>query len=168
MQLRSSALFVALMSVPLAASATLVPTAPPAAHAPSALTAARACPSTQLRAAVTSDEAAMVHREVRVTLTNDGASSCVMDGFPAIRLLDAQHHVHIAEESFSGTPSAFTLAPGKSAAFGLRIATADAVTTYPMLPTLAVIPPGDVGSLMVHHALPAAPTIDVQAVVPGP
>ncbi len=43
----------------------------------------------QLRAAVVSDEGAMMHRELRVTLTNDGASACVIDGFPAVRLLDA-------------------------------------------------------------------------------
>jgi hypothetical protein len=154
--------------LPSAASATLVPTPSPAAHAPSALTAARACPSPQLRAAVVSDQGAMMHRELRVTLTNNGASACTIDGFPAIRLLDAQRHVTIAQESFSGTPSAFTLAPGKSASFGLRIATGDGTTTYPTVPALAIIPPGDVVAIVVQHRVPAGPTVDVQAIVASP
>ena len=153
---------------PSAAAATLVPTPSPAPHAPSALTAARACPSSQLRATVVSDEGAMMHRELRVTLTNEGASACTIDGFPAIRLLDAQRHVTIAEESFSGTPRAFTLAPDKSASFGLRIATGDGITTYPTVPAFAVIPPGDVVAIVVQHRVPAGPTIDVQAIVASP
>jgi hypothetical protein len=153
--------------LPLAAAATLVMTAAPAAHAPSSLTARRACPSSQLRAAVVSDQGAMMHRELSITLTNSGASACVIDGFPAIRLLDAQHHGAVTAESFSGTPHAFDLAPGKHAAFGIRVATGDGVTVYPMMPTLAIVPPGDVAPLLVQHALPAGPTIDVQAIVPG-
>jgi hypothetical protein len=152
------------MMLPLTASATLAPVA----HPMRAMTALRACTSSQLRAAVTSDEGAMMHRELRVTLTNSGAMACTIDGFPAIRLLDAHHHVTTAEESFSGTPRGFALPPGKSASFGLRIATGDGSMTYPMVPAFAVIPPGDVVALVVQHPVPAGPTVDVQAIVAGP
>jgi hypothetical protein len=153
--------------IPLSAAAMLAATAAPAAHGPSALTARRACPASQLRAAVVSDQGGMMHRELSITLTNSGASACVIDGFPAIRLLDAQRRAAINAESFSGTPQAFTLAPGKRAAFGIRVATSDGVTVYPTMRTLAIIPPGDVVALMLPHALPAGPTIDVKALVPG-
>ena len=131
---------------------------------------ARACQSSQLRAAVSSDTGAMLHREITVTLTNRGASACTLDGYPAIRLLDAQHRASVAAESFSGAaPHAFSLAPGKHAAFEMRVATSDGVVpAYPTMPILAIIPPGDIVPLLLQHGVPASPTIDMHAIAPGP
>ncbi len=111
----------------------------------------------------------MLHRDITITLTNSGRSVCVIDGYPGVRLLDAQHHASIAAESFSGTaPHKFTLAPGKHATFSILIATTDGVVpAYPTMPILAIIPPGDVSPLLLQHGVPAGPTIDIQAIVPG-
>jgi len=81
--------------LPLTASVALAAPAP-----------ARACSSSQLRAAVASDSGAMLHRDITITLTNSGRSACVIDGYPAIRLLDAQHHASVAAESFLGGAAA--------------------------------------------------------------
>jgi Protein of unknown function (DUF4232) len=169
MGLRSFVLASALVAaVPLAASATLSPTNPPVPlGGQHGLAILRPCPSSQLRAAVTSDQGAMLHRELRITLTNVGASACAIDGYPAVRLLDALNHARIAAESFSLTPRQFIIAPDQQAAFRLRIATGDGTTTYLTVPTLAIIPPGDVVPLFVKIALPSAPTIDVTALQPA-
>jgi len=144
--------------LPLTASVALAaPPSPPA------------CPSSQLRAAVTEDSGAMLHRDIEITLTNNGRSACVIDGYPAIRLLDAQHRASVAAESFSGDdPHKFTLAPGKHATFSILVATTDGVApAYPTMPILAIIPPGDVVPLLVKHGVPAGPTIQIQAIVAG-
>jgi hypothetical protein len=110
----------------------------------------------------------MLHRDITITLTNSGRSACVIDGYPAIRLLDAQHHASVAAESFSGDPPhAFTLAPGKHATFSILVATTNGVVpAYPTMPTLAIVPPGDVSPLLLQHGVPAGPTIEIQAIVP--
>jgi hypothetical protein len=144
--------------LPLSASVALAAPAP-----------VRACQSSQLRAAVSSDSGAMMHRAITVTLTNRSASACTMDGYPAVRLLDAQHRASVAAESFSGEPPhAFSLAPGKHATFDMLIATSNGVIpAYPTMPILAIIPPGDTVPLLLQHGVPAAPTIDMHAVAPG-
>ncbi|HEX3548881.1 MAG TPA: DUF4232 domain-containing protein [Candidatus Elarobacter sp.] len=157
----------AFAAVPTAASATLVSTPPPPRGAERGLAILRPCPASQLKAAVTSDQGAMMHRELTITLTNAGASACVIDGFPAVRLIDELKHARIAAESFSGTPKHFIIAPDQQAAFKLRIATGDGVTSYMTVPTLAIIPPGDVVPLYVKVELPSAPTIDVTALAPA-
>ena len=146
------------------ASAALASTPAPPAHGMAIL---RPCPSSQLKATVASDEGAMMHRELTIVLTNAGASACAIDGYPAVRLLDASKHARIAAESFSGTPRQFIIAPDQQAAFKMRIATGDGVTTYMTVPTLAIIPPGDVVPLLVPVTLPSAPTIDVTALAPA-
>jgi uncharacterized protein DUF4232 len=169
MGLRSFVLTLALVAaVPLAASATLSPTNPPIPRGgPHGLAILRPCSASQLKAAVTSDEGAMLHRELRITLTNVGASACAIDGFPAVRLLDALNHPRIAAEAFSRRPRLFILAPDQQAAFRLRIATGDGTTTYMTVPALAIIPPGDVTPLILKVELPSAPTIDVTALLPA-
>jgi hypothetical protein len=169
MGLRSLLITSALLAaVPLVASATLNPTNPPIARggAPG-LAILRPCPASQLKPEVTSNEGAMLHRELRITLTNVGASACAVDGYPAVRLLDALSHPRIAAESFSGKPRMFILAPDQQAAFRLRIATGDGTTTYLMVPLLAIIPPGDVKALVLKVDLPSAPAIDVTALLPA-
>ena len=89
----------------------------------------RPCAAAQLKAAVASDEHAMLHRELRITLTNASAQACAMDGFPAVRLIDELKHVRISAESYSREPHLFILSPGQQAAFGLRIATGDGTTS---------------------------------------
>ena len=155
-------------AVPLAASAALVPTHPPIAGAGApGLAILRPCSASQLKAAVTSDEGAMLHRELRITLTNAGASACAIAGYPAVRLIDALNHPRIAAESFSRTPRMFIIAPDQQAAFRLRIATGDGTTSYMTVPALAIIPPGDVRAIVLKVALPSAPTIDVTALLPA-
>jgi hypothetical protein len=169
MGLRSLVLTSALVAaVPLAASATLSPTNPPAPFGGQrGLAILRPCPSSQLRAAVTSDQGAMLHRELRITLTNVGASACAIAGYPAVRLLDELKHPRISAESFSLTPRQFIIAPDQQAAFRLRIATGDGTTTYMTVQWLAIIPPGDVTPLVLKIELPSAPTIDVTALQPA-
>ncbi len=169
MKLRSPSCAIALLTaaLPAGASATLVSTAPPRPAAAHGMAILRPCPATQLRAAVTSDTGAMMHRELTIALTNAGASACAIDGYPAVRLLDALKHPRIASESFSGTPHEFILAPDQRAAFKLRIATGDGTTSYATVPMLAIIPPGDVAPLLLKIDLPSAPTIDVTALVPA-
>ncbi len=164
MQFRSIVLALAAGALaPLTASA-----APPASAAPHALITRVTCLSSQLRAVVVSDQGGMMHRELHIRLTNKGRVPCAIDGYPAIRLLDAGHQAQLTAESFSGTPHPFSLAPGASASFGLRIATGNGVAVYPTVPLLAIVPPGDVIPLILTHPLPTGPTIDVQAIVPGP
>ena len=168
MGLRTLVLTAALLAAaPLAASATLSPANPPVARGPHGLAILRPCPSSQLKAEVTSDHGAMLHRELRITLTNVGASACAIDGYPAIRLLDERKQPRIAAESFSLTPRQFIIAPDQQAAFRLRIATGDGTTTFMTVPMLAIIPPGDVTPLVLKIELPSAPTIDVTALQPA-
>ena len=155
-------------AVPLAASAALSSTNPPiAGRGAPGLAILRPCAASQLKAAVTSDEGAMLHRELRITLTNVGAFACAIDGYPAVRLLDALNHPRIAAESFSRKPRMFIIAPDQQAAFRLRIATGDGTTSYTTVPALAIIPPGDVRPIVVKVDLPSAPAIDVTAVLPA-
>ena len=127
----------------------------------------RPCASAQLKAAVASQTGAMLHRELRVTLTNVSALACAIDGFPAVRLLDELKHPQIVAESFSRTPRLFIIAPGQAAAFLVRVATGDGVTTYRTVPTLAVIPPGDTTPILLDADLPVAPTVGVTALFPA-
>jgi uncharacterized protein DUF4232 len=156
----------ALAAAPLSARAA-APSLAPIAGGPHPLAVLRACPSSQLKAAIASDQGAMMHRELRITLTNTGAVGCAMFGYPAIRLLDELKHPQIVAESFSRTPRMFIVSPGGQAAFLLRVATGDGVTIYRTVPTLAIVPPGDVTPLLVRVALPVAPRVDVTAVLPA-
>jgi hypothetical protein len=127
----------------------------------------RPCASAQLKAAVASQTGAMLHRELRITLTNVSSKPCAMDGFPAVRLLDELKHPVIAAESFSRTPKLFIIAPNQAAAFMVRIATGDGVTSYRTVPAMAIIPPGDTAPLLLDVELPVAPVIDVTAMFPA-
>ena len=127
----------------------------------------RPCASAQLRAAVASQSGAMLHRELRITLTNVSGRACAIDGFPAVRLLDEIGRPQIVAESFSRVPRLFTIAPAQAAAFLMRIATGDGVTSYRTVPKLAVIPPGDTAPMLLDVELPVAPTIDVTALFPA-
>lgn len=157
----------------LAALATLAalaaaPTPPPIAGGPHVMRVLRPCAASQLRAAVASDEGAMLHRELRITLTNTSTTGCAIDGYPAVRLLDETKHARIVAETFSTErPREFTIGPGQSASFGLRVATGDGTISYPTVPTLAIIPPGDVAPLFVNVTLPAAPSLEVTALIPA-
>ena len=155
------------VAAPLAARAAAPPTLAPIAGGSHPLAVLRACPSSQLKAAIASDQSGMMHRELRITLTNTGAVGCAMLGYPAIRLLDELRHAQIVAEDFSRTPRMFILAPGRQAAFLLRVATGDGVTTFRTVPTLAILPPGDVTPLLVHVDLPVASRVDVTAVLPA-
>jgi Protein of unknown function (DUF4232) len=165
-----TALAVALAALPLAAAtpAPPAPSLPPIGGGPHVLRVLRPCAASQLRAAVASNEGAMMHRELRITLTNTSATACAIDGYPAVRLLDAAKRAYIAAETFSTErPREFTIGPGQAAAFGLRVATGDGATTYMTAPTLAIIPPGDVSPLLLAVDLPVAPVLDVTPLVPA-
>jgi hypothetical protein len=161
----------------LLAAAALVATMPLVAAAPAdppigsnggrGMAVLRPCSSAQLKAAVTSQTGAALHRELRITLTNVSARACAIDGFPAVRLLDEFGHPQIVAESFSRAPRLFTIAPGQAAAFLVRVATGDGVTSYRTVPKLAVIPPGDTTPIVLDIEVPVAPTIDVTAVLPA-
>jgi Protein of unknown function (DUF4232) len=169
MALRSVALAAAavLAALPVAVQATLTSTAPPVAGGSHPLAILRPCPASQLKAAVASSETSMMHRELRITLTNTGASACAIDGYPAVRLLDELKHPRITAESFTADkPRLFTIAPDQQAEFRMRIATGDGATTYMTAPVLAIIPPGDVTPLLLNVELPVAPTIEVTALQP--
>jgi Protein of unknown function (DUF4232) len=164
----------AVAALPLAAAvvsvgiaATPAPANPPIGGGAHPLAILRPCASSQLKAAVTENQGAMLHRELRITLTNAGATACAIDGYPAVRLLDELKHPRITAESYSDKPRLFTIGPGQQAAFRLRVATGDGTMEYMTAPTLAIIPPGDTAPLLVTVTLPVAPTIDVTALLPA-
>ncbi len=167
---RSLVLTVALgatLSCPMRA-ATAAPSEPPiGGNAGNGMAVLRPCASTQLQAAVAAQTGAALHRELRITLTNVSTRACAIDGFPALRLLDALQHPQIVAESFSRAPRLFIIAPNQAAAFRLRIATGDGVTSYRTVPALAVIPPGDTAPILLNVELPVARTVDVTALLPA-
>jgi hypothetical protein len=155
-------------SFPYAGVAAPEPSLPPiGGNAGRGMAILRPCASAQLAAAVTSQTGAMLHRELRITLTNVSQRACAIDGFPAVRLLDVRKAPQIAAESFSRTPKLFTIAPAQAAAFLMRIATGDGVTSYRTVRTLAIIPPGDTTPILLDVELPLAPTVDVTALFPA-
>ncbi|HEX3465288.1 MAG TPA: DUF4232 domain-containing protein [Candidatus Elarobacter sp.] len=155
-------------ALPAAAASPAPASAPPIAGGPHALAILRPCAASQLRAAVISDEGAMLHRELRIGLTNTGTTGCAIDGYPAVRLLDELKHPRIVAETFSTEkPREFTIGPGQAAVFRLRVATGDGTTTYMTAPTLAIIPPGDVAPLLLNVQLPVAPTLEVMPLIPA-
>ena len=166
MNLRPSVLACAALALAPFAAAAAAPL-PPIGGGGGGLAILRPCAAAQLKAAIASDTSAMMHRELVITLTNTGPTGCAIDGFPALRLLDELDRPRIAAESFSRAPKFFVLSPSQKAAFGLRVATGDGTTTYLTVPTLAVIPPGDLKPLRLRVTLPAAPTLDVTAVLPN-
>jgi hypothetical protein len=164
---RRTALILTLAALPLLA-ATPAPSSPPIGGGPHVLRILRPCAASQLRAAVVSNQGAMMHRELRITLTNTSTTACAIDGYPAVRLLDATKRAYIVAETFSTErPREFTIGPGQGAAFGLRVATGDGTTTYMTAPTLAIIPPGDIAPLLIAVPLPVAPTLEVRPLVPA-
>jgi hypothetical protein len=153
-------------ALPLAAAAA--PAEPPiGGNGGHGMAVLRPCASAQLKAAIASQSGAMLHRELRIMLTNVSPRACAIDGFPAVRLLDELKSPQIVAESFSGTPRLFTIGPGQAAAFGMRVATGDGTTSYRTVPTLAVIPPGDTAPILIATDVPVAPTIDVTALLPA-
>jgi hypothetical protein len=164
---RSFALACAALALAPFAPALAAPLPPIGGGGHGPLAILRPCAASQLKAAVASDTGAMMHRELRITLTNTGSTGCAIDGYPAVRLLDELDHPRITAESLSRKPRLFVLSPGQQAAFGLRVATGDGTTTYMTVPTLAVIPPGDLKPLRLHVTLPVAPALDVTAVLPN-
>jgi hypothetical protein len=165
---RSFARTVAALVAALPLVAAAAPTEPPiGGNGGRGMAVLRPCASAQLKAAVTAQSGAALHRELRVVLTNASSRACAMDGFPAVRLLDEQKNPQIVAESFSGTPRLFTIGPGQAAAFLMRIATGDGTTSYRTVPTLAVIPPGDTSPLVLTADVPVAPTIEVTALAPA-
>lgn len=167
---RSLVLAVVLITslAPPALAAAPAPTDPPiGGNGGRGMAILRPCASAQLKAAVASQTGAMLHREVRITLTNVSARACAIDGFPAVRLLDELARPQIVAESFSRTPRLFTIAPGQAAAFLLRVATGDGTTSYRTVTKLAVIPPGDTAPIVLQAEIPVAPRIGVTAVLPA-
>lgn len=108
----------------------------------------------------------MLHRNLRISLTNVSSQGCAIDGYPAVRLLDGVGHVVIAAESFSRAPREFVIGPDQQAVFLLRVAVGDGVLTYRKAAKLAIVPPGDIRPLILDVALPTAPVIDVTALLP--
>ena len=129
----------------------------------------RPCATADLRASVLTNTRAMMHEELRIGLTNTSQRACAIDGYPAVRIVDANGAVAIAAETFVSEPAPriFTIAPGQSAAFGVRIAAGDGVTEYRAAPQLAIVPPGGLSALMLAVSVPVAPTIEVSATVRG-
>ncbi|MBV9438523.1 MAG: DUF4232 domain-containing protein [Candidatus Eremiobacteraeota bacterium] len=126
----------------------------------------RPCTTPTLRASLVSEEGATLHRELTIALTNTGERGCAIDGYPAVRLLDAAKNVQISAESFASAPRFFVLNPGAKALFGLRVATGDGTAQYRTVPLLAIVPPGDVAPLYLTLTLPAAPMIEVTPLAP--
>ena len=168
MMMRSLALSAAMLVSTLPHAVLAAPSNPPiGGNGGRGMAVLRPCASAQLKAAITSQAGGMMHLELRITLTNVSRTACAIDGFPAVRLVDARKHPQIVAESFSRTPRLFIIAPAQAAAFLVRIATGDGVTQYRTVPTLAIIPPGDVTPILLHAELPAAPAIGVTALFPA-
>lgn len=154
-------------ALPAATPATLTSTMPPIGGGPPhGLAILRPCPASQLKAAIASNGIVAGYRELRITLTNAGASACAISGYPAVRLLDELKHPRIVAESFTDKPRMFIIAPDQQAAFRLRVAVGDGTTPYMTAPSLAIIPPGDVAPLLLNVELPVAPVIEVSALLP--
>lgn len=152
-----------LVLVPPTAPASEAVPGPPGAHG---LRVLRPCAAAQLQAKVVGSDQGMLHRNLRIALTNVSSQGCAIDGYPAVRLLDAAGNVAIAAESFSRTPREFLIGPDQQAIFLLRVAVGDGVLTYRNAAKLAIIPPGDIRPLTLSVALPTAPRLDVTALLP--
>jgi Protein of unknown function (DUF4232) len=97
-----------------------------------------------------------------LALTNTSTAACVLDGYVAVQMLDADGVPMPTVDvpgggiwtNFAG-PSAFPLPPGATASFGITwsdVFTGDE-TSCPAASTLQVSPPGDIDALEI--ALPA-------------
>jgi Protein of unknown function (DUF4232) len=85
---------------------------------------------------------------VVITLTNTGAASCSMDGYPGLGLQDGAHHVLPSQTHWGPTyfahdpgPSLIVLAPGQSASSSVALSQGTQQT--PWAQYLEVTPPGN-------------------------
>ncbi|MGA2519495.1 MAG: DUF4232 domain-containing protein [Acidimicrobiales bacterium] len=123
-----------------------------------------ACAARDLAMAVTGSQGAAGTLELTIGVRNLSGTTCPMDGFPSVQLLDgsgAQIPTHVVQGgSYSFTdvaPAALTLAPGASASFNLGYSDVPTAgeSTCPTAATMQVFPP---------HASDAD-TITVQSLV---
>lgn len=158
-----------------------VPASPsaPASADPSPSTpvsAGHVCQPTALAVKLGSSQGAAGHILDVFTLTNTGAVSCQLDGYPALTLLTAggqtvpATYSHGADMAFPArSPQPVKLAPGTTASFsvGYPDVPSGSQGSCPSAAAVRVTPPGDTGSVSVHVAMSPCGTVDVSPVVAG-
>ena len=144
-------------SAPTASTSSTSSTSPPASTSTSATGTpagnAQTCSSARLRLSLSGSQGAGGTNYAVYLLTNTGTSTCVLQGYPTVKLLDQNGVVVGGPASNTGPPITgapqgvhlITIAPGKSAAFKLTYIENQPVGQCPN-PTygssLSVIPPG--------------------------
>jgi hypothetical protein len=114
------------------------------------------CPSSQLTVTPQTGQGAAGTIEMSMTMVNHGSSSCLLDGYPGLQLLDANGHPlptnvvrgggpTFAAPAANQPPAQVVLAPGATAAFSLSYedVPVGTETTCPTSSSAEVTPPND-------------------------
>lgn len=139
--------------------------------------AGAACSSSQLRPSVASQQGATGHLQLVVALHNTSTSTCRLDGYPALQLLDGQGRAMPTKAVDGGTydaptypPRPVTLPPGGVASFAVAFdhIPGSTGTTCPTASGVAITPPHGSGRLVLETPLdPCGGVVHVSAIAPG-
>jgi hypothetical protein len=100
-------------SAPPLASPSAPPLAPPSVHPPNA--GPRPCATANLSMSIPGSSSAMFEEGGVLVLTNKGATSCTLSGYPDIQFVGASGDLPTTETRQAGTVATVTLRPGASA-----------------------------------------------------
>ncbi|NUP44016.1 MAG: DUF4232 domain-containing protein [Streptomyces sp.] len=115
-----------------------------AAGATPAGTAGGRCHTSELRATVGRNDPGAGQENFPVVLTNASSRTCTVRGYPGAAFVDASgRQLGPDPKRSSGTPSAVTLAPGKSAWAGLTFSNPDVSGAHPATPAALLVTPPD-------------------------
>jgi hypothetical protein len=133
-------------SSPVTAAPSPVPAVP--GPVPPAASTVPACQEPHLAASASRYNIGGGTWGVVITLTNTGAASCSLDGYPGLGLQDGAHHVLPSQTHWGPTyfahdpgPSLIVLAPGQSASSSVALSQGTQQT--PWAQYLEVTPPGN-------------------------
>lgn len=161
---------------PSSAAPTTPATTPPASASPSpTATAADAlCTAASLAGSLDdSGGGAAGHIYMKLTLKNTSSSTCVLDGYPGVSMVNAAQSTPIGAPAVRDAqlPSSgpIALAPGKTSSATLRYTQAD---NYPdctraKADSIMVYPPSATDRLLISHALTACSNADIQLLTIG-
>jgi hypothetical protein len=137
-------------------------TPPSSSSSSSSTTASSRCRSSRLSATVGHPNGAAGSVGYVVVLQNTSTSTCTLYGYPGMQLLDASGAAlptHVARGTAATVPPVaehtVTLAPGGDAAFAVGFATATGYGSEqcPRSSTVAITPPNDYHSIVMHWAI---------------
>lgn len=139
--------------------------------------AGTACSSSQLRPAVVSEQGATGHLQLVVALHNTSGSTCHLDGYPALQLLDGHGRAMPTKVVEGGTYDApsyparpVTLSPAGVASFAVAFdhIPGSTGTSCPTAGGVAITPPHGSDRLVLDTPLdPCGGVVHVSAIAPG-